>query len=172
MKRLLWLLALSPEERAFVSDNAAKPFDTVSLSIFADWLEDHARHEDGVRIRKMVPSDGDMLVLNAPQAQTPEHSTRLQQQMDKTLDGIQESFRDMGINLSYLGLFGEWSLEQISLRDMNKSGFYNREQVERLLNRLKRACVHEVEQVIPGTHKHLAQAAIQDTALPAFPSGE
>lgn len=52
MERLMFLLGLIPEERAFV--RAAINGEKVSLLVFADWLDDKSRAEEAARLRELA----------------------------------------------------------------------------------------------------------------------
>jgi hypothetical protein len=84
LERLLWLLDLSEGERRFVTalaDDWAGDFD--GLSVFADWLEDQGRPEDGIRVRRLVPRDGDVIVVRHPPGPRHEaHCASVQQMLD------------------------------------------------------------------------------------------
>lgn len=52
LRRALWLLGLSPEERAFVREASASPQDALPVMVFADWLDDHDRPKEAERLRR------------------------------------------------------------------------------------------------------------------------
>ncbi len=66
-RRLLWLLALSEQERAFVQATLDVVLDAGrawgELSVFADWLEENLRFDDATLVRRLVPQDGDVLTF-------------------------------------------------------------------------------------------------------------
>ncbi len=67
IERLLWLLALCEQERAFVQATMDVVLDAGrawgELSVFADWLEENLRLDDATLVRRLVPQDGDVLTF-------------------------------------------------------------------------------------------------------------
>jgi uncharacterized protein (TIGR02996 family) len=66
LRRLLWILGLSQGERRFVTALAEDASDTVTAEVYADWLEENGRTAAGTRVRRLVPRDGDVIVVRHP----------------------------------------------------------------------------------------------------------
>jgi uncharacterized protein (TIGR02996 family) len=74
--RLLWILGLSEGERRFVAALAEDASDTVTAEVYADWLEEQGRTAEGATVRRLVPRDGDVLVITAPSGASDAASRR------------------------------------------------------------------------------------------------
>jgi uncharacterized protein (TIGR02996 family) len=71
--RLLWILGLSEGERRFVKALAEDVADFDMAQVYADWLEDDGRTAAGIRVRRLVPRDGDVLLWRVPPADGPDY---------------------------------------------------------------------------------------------------
>ncbi len=54
LEKLLWLLSLSTEERAFILAASEQPNDDLTLRAFTDWLKEQRRDSDAELVEKVL----------------------------------------------------------------------------------------------------------------------
>lgn len=98
--RLLALLELSPGEREFIqgiadANTTGGPAEAFPLlEIFGDWLEDQGRIGEAVRVRKVSPRHGDVLVLDHPREWT--RSPMMMDEMREFARSLREKLEECG----------------------------------------------------------------------------
>lgn len=120
--RLIWLLGLPCEEAAFVREAAARatsPGEAYDgLLVFADWLEDALRPQHAEAIRRLVPADGDVLVIRFDQKIGPAERKRLRDSVNTMEDRLRKS----GRNVHYVAIGHGWDLDRLSPAQILDSG--------------------------------------------------
>lgn len=139
LERLAYLLGLSPAERAFVQEaaEANRSGDPLAadtaLAIFADWLEDEGRTEDGKRVRRLLLEDGDVMILVA------HHTTSEQQvrQANQAAMLMQEAIRKAGKGVLVRFIQEpEQSVERLGREQMRQAGWVRQEEQEAIFREL------------------------------------
>jgi hypothetical protein len=133
--RLLWILGLSEGERRFVkalADDWAGDFD--GLSVFADWLEDQGRPEDGTRVRRLVPRDGDVIVVRHPPG--PRHEAHC-----ATVQQILDALAARGVRVCAVIMSHDMTLVTAPPAAMRAAGWVRAEDVERAVAAAIRAAL-------------------------------
>lgn len=113
-----WLAKAAPEEQAFVEDLVKNPANYVSLEIFADWLEDRGRLDQGRRIRLLCPQTGDVLVLRSP----PGHRTNSSD--ERVASRIRAELLRRGRDCFLVVMPDGWDLERIPKGARLEAGLY------------------------------------------------
>jgi hypothetical protein len=123
LERLLWLLGLSEGERRFVTALAGDAADFATLGVFADWLEEAGRTADGARVRRLVPRDGDVLVLRYP----PESYSS--QGVQESAAAMARDLRARGLNVDVAVLADDSDLSALDSDAMRAAGWVRAEDV-------------------------------------------
>jgi hypothetical protein len=124
LERLLWLLGLSEGERRFVAALADDAVDFATLEVFADWLEDEGRTADGARVRRLVPRDGDVIVVRHPPGPRHEaHCATVRQMLD--------ALAARGVRVWAVTMSDDMSLETAPPDAMRAAGWVRAEDAER-----------------------------------------
>jgi hypothetical protein len=134
LRRLCWLLGLSDAERSFVSDIAdaaleGRPADAYgSLMVFADWLEDNVRTEEGEAIRKLTPRDGDVLLMKHPVgvSTNPEAMKKAKDFFSLLRSRLAEAGREVTMLLLPEG----WSLNSLSTHTLEEFGLTSKRKLD------------------------------------------
>jgi hypothetical protein len=77
LERLTYLLGLSDLEREFLAAGAARevPDAWDGLAAYADWIEERDNYAGAVRVRKLTPQSGDLLVFRC-EPEAAHHAAR------------------------------------------------------------------------------------------------
>lgn len=136
LRRLSWLLALSPAERAFVDaaasavreGNAAEAYET--LLVFADWLEEAGKESSP--IRRLVPQSGDVVGMTYPAIRPPALSADAAKQAARSvLEGIQARLAGVGRDVSIVAMPDNWKLQVMREEEMYSQGWARRSKLEK-----------------------------------------
>jgi uncharacterized protein (TIGR02996 family) len=117
LERLCWLLGLSGGERRFVTALAEDAGDFDLCSVYADWLEDQGRPEDGIRVRRLVPRDGDIIVMRYPEGAYE------YQDVLKTLSAVEGHLKARGVDIFALALHDHDDLTALDPDAMRAAGW-------------------------------------------------
>jgi uncharacterized protein (TIGR02996 family) len=122
--RLLWLLGLSEGERRFVRALAEDVADFDMAQVYADWLEDDGRTAAGIRVRRLVPRDGDVIVVRHPPG--PRHEAHC-----ATVQQLLDALAARGVRVWAVTMSDDMSLEAAPPDAMRAAGWVRAEDAER-----------------------------------------
>jgi len=111
LERLCWLLGLSGQERAFVLTLLEAPRDEPTRMIFADWLEEHNRPQEALRLRTLIPGPGQVAVWSFP----------VELRTQDVCAAVQAFSEQHGCTA--VVLFGEQRLEMLDEEQMAQAGW-------------------------------------------------
>jgi hypothetical protein len=140
LERLCWLLGLSDGERRFVAALADDAGDFDGLSVFADWLEDQGCTADGARVRRLVPQDGDVIVLTRPDAGA---ERRTHERWVRRADDLRAKFLASGRDVRVLVLPHGSGADALPADAMRAAGWVRAKDAERAVAAAIRASLSD-----------------------------
>ncbi len=125
LQRIAWLVGLSDAERAFVSAAAEQSegadygglIDT--LLVFSDWLVDMGMQSQSVEVRKVVPNDGDVLIITQ-KYMTP---SRRKEIVECVAQPLVDAMANRGRNVFCVVADGSTSIESLDAEEMRRQGW-------------------------------------------------
>lgn len=147
-RRLAWLLGLSNQEYAFVTDcaglaSARKPEDYYStLSVFADWLEDQGRTINGAEIRRLIPQTGDVIlcVVSEREFKADPNLTAIRQHAVDLKESLKKLNRDVLVVICGKGI----DLANMSVNDIDTTPWGYAEAVKPARHAERRRCMDSI----------------------------
>lgn len=154
--RLIWLLELSPEERAFVRDTAERPRYYPMFLIYCDWLVDQGRHSDAGNLERLVPRKGDVLVVTFPKDGDGARKAAME-----LIDEINKYLAPFDRQVQGIGLPDNWKIENLTPEMMRENGWIRAAEQEEGFQHLFKELDGQPEQQPGGTASVMLLAMIK-----------